>query len=85
VKKEWIENLVVSQTMGIVMDGSLMAKLTDRLLEMQGEDDCIAVMKFSNIGSVFQKHVKTGILEHCAFASFNSTSVDDTRQRETSF
>lgn len=38
VKKEWIENLVVSQTMGIVMDGSLMAKLTDRLLEMQGEE-----------------------------------------------
>ena len=38
MKKEWIENLVVSQTMGIVMDGSLMAKLTDRLLEMQGEE-----------------------------------------------
>lgn len=38
VKKEWIENLVVEQTMGIVMNGPLMEQITDRLLAMQGQE-----------------------------------------------
>lgn len=38
VKKEWIENLVVEQTMAVVMDGPLMEQLTDRLMEIQGQE-----------------------------------------------
>ena len=38
VKKEWIENLVVAQTMGVVMNGPLMEQITDRLLAMQGQE-----------------------------------------------
>lgn len=38
VKKEWIENLVVDQTMGVVMNGPLMEQITDRLLAMQGQE-----------------------------------------------
>lgn len=38
VKKEWIENLVVQQTMLVVMDEPLMERLTDRLMELQGEE-----------------------------------------------
>jgi DNA invertase Pin-like site-specific DNA recombinase len=37
VKKAWIENYVVQQTMMIMMDGPLMERITDRLLELQGE------------------------------------------------
>lgn len=39
VKKDWIEDLVVKQTMLMVMNDELMARLTDRLLELQGEDN----------------------------------------------
>ncbi len=39
VKKEWIENFVVQQTMLIVMDEPLMERITDRLLELQGEEN----------------------------------------------
>lgn len=39
VKKEWIENFVVQQTMLIVMDGPLMERITDKLLELQGEEN----------------------------------------------
>ena len=38
VKKEWIENLVVEQTMGVVMNGPLMEQITGRLLAMQGQE-----------------------------------------------
>ena len=38
VKKEWIENLVVEQTMALVMNGPLMEQITDRLLAMQGQE-----------------------------------------------
>jgi len=38
VKKDWIENIVVQQTMLMVMDSPLMERITDRLLELQGED-----------------------------------------------
>jgi len=38
VKKEWIENLVVNQTMGVVMNGPLMEQITGRLLAMQGQE-----------------------------------------------
>lgn len=38
VKKDWIENLVVQQTMLVVMDKPLMERLTDRLMELQGEE-----------------------------------------------
>lgn len=38
VKKDWIENLVVKQTMKIVMDDPLMERITDRLLTMQGAE-----------------------------------------------
>ena len=38
VKKEWIENLVVEQTMGVVMNGPLMEQITERLLAMQGQE-----------------------------------------------
>lgn len=39
VKKKWIEDIVVQQTMLMVMDDVLMKRLTDRLLELQGEDN----------------------------------------------
>ena len=39
VKKEWIENFVVQQTMMIVMDGPLMERITDKLLELQGAEN----------------------------------------------
>ena len=39
VKKEWIENLVVEQTMLMVMDGPLMKRITGRLLALQGEEN----------------------------------------------
>ena len=38
VKKDWIENLVVRQTMALVMDKPLMDRIIDRLVEMQGEE-----------------------------------------------
>lgn len=38
VKKEWIENLVVAQTMAVVMDGPVMERITDTLLKMQGAE-----------------------------------------------
>ena len=38
VKKEWIENLVVEQTMGVVMDGPVMERITDTLLAIQGQE-----------------------------------------------
>ena len=39
VKKEWIENFVVQQTMMIVMDRPLMERITDKLLDLQGEEN----------------------------------------------
>ena len=39
VKKEWIENFVVQQTMMIVMDGPLIERITDKLLDLQGEEN----------------------------------------------
>lgn len=38
VKKDWIENIVVQQTMLMVMDDSLMERITDRLVQIQGEE-----------------------------------------------
>ena len=38
VKKEWIEDIVIRQTMAVVMNGPLMERITDRLLELQGEE-----------------------------------------------
>lgn len=38
VKKEWIENLVVQHTMLMLKDDSLMKRLVNRLLELQGEE-----------------------------------------------
>lgn len=38
VKKDWIENIVVQQTMLMIMDGPLMERITDRLVQIQGED-----------------------------------------------
>lgn len=38
VKKDWIENLVLQQTMAVVMDGPLMGRITNRLLSLQGEE-----------------------------------------------
>ncbi len=38
VKKEWIENLVVQQTMTVVVDGPLMNQIVDRLLALQGAE-----------------------------------------------
>lgn len=38
VKKDWIENLVVQQTLLMVMDDALMERLVDRLLDLQGEE-----------------------------------------------
>lgn len=39
VKKEWIENLVVHETMSMIMDDELMGQLVDRLLELQHEEN----------------------------------------------
>ena len=39
VKKEWIENLVVQQTMLMVMDDALIERLIDRLLDLQGTEN----------------------------------------------
>lgn len=39
MKKEWIENLVVQQTMMMVMDKPLMERITDKLLNLQGEEN----------------------------------------------
>ena len=39
VKKQWIEDIVVQQTMKIVVDGPLMERITDRLLSLQGEEN----------------------------------------------
>lgn len=38
VKKDWIENLVVQQTLLMVMDDALMERLVDRLLDLQGDE-----------------------------------------------
>lgn len=38
VKKDWIENLVVQQTLLMVMDDALMERLIDRLLDLQGDE-----------------------------------------------
>ena len=38
VKKEWIENLVVEQTMAVVMNKPLMKQIMDRLLAMQEQE-----------------------------------------------
>ena len=38
VRKEWIENLVVQQTMRVVLDQKLMERITDKLWEMQGAE-----------------------------------------------
>lgn len=39
VKKEWIENFVVQQPMAVIMDGPLMERIIDRLVELQGEEN----------------------------------------------
>lgn len=39
VKKQWIEDVVIQQTMKIVVDGPLMERITDRLLSLQGEEN----------------------------------------------
>lgn len=39
VKKEWIEDIVIRQTMAVVMNSPLMERITDRLLELQGEEN----------------------------------------------
>lgn len=39
VKKDWIENLVVQQTMLMLMDKPLMERITDKLLELQAEEN----------------------------------------------
>ena len=38
VKKDWIEDLVVNQTMAVVMNDRLMERIADRLLAMQGAE-----------------------------------------------
>lgn len=38
VKKDWIEDLVVRQTMELVFDDEVIDRLTDRLVELQGEE-----------------------------------------------
>lgn len=39
VKKEWIENLVVEQTMQMVVNDALIERIIDRLMELQGEEN----------------------------------------------
>jgi len=38
IKKNWIEDFVVQQTLLMVMDDALMERIVDRLLEMQGKE-----------------------------------------------
>jgi len=38
VKKDWIENLVISQTMALVMDSPLIGRIIDRLVKMQSDE-----------------------------------------------
>ena len=38
VKKEWIEDLVIKQTMKLVFDDRLMKRIADTLMEIQGEE-----------------------------------------------
>lgn len=38
VRKDWIENIVVKYTMLMLMNDTLMERLTDRLVEIQGEE-----------------------------------------------
>lgn len=38
VKKEWIEDFVVKQTMKIVFDDTIMNRITDKLMEIQGAE-----------------------------------------------
>ena len=38
VKKEWIENLVVQQTMNVVMDSVLLNRIAEKLVTLQGEE-----------------------------------------------
>ncbi len=38
VKKEWIEGFVVKQTMKIVFDDTIMNRITDKLMEIQGAE-----------------------------------------------
>lgn len=38
VKKEWLEDLVVNQTMKLVFDDVVMKRITDKLIEIQGEE-----------------------------------------------
>ena len=38
VKKDWIENYVIGQTMKMVFDDDVMERIADRLMEIQGEE-----------------------------------------------
>ena len=38
VKKDWIENLVVEQTMKLVFDADIISRITDKIMEIQGEE-----------------------------------------------
>lgn len=38
VKKDWIEDLVVNETMAMVTDGPMMERLINQLLELQGKE-----------------------------------------------
>jgi len=38
VKKNWIENLVVQQTMNVVMDADLLNRIAEKLVTLQGEE-----------------------------------------------
>ena len=38
VKKDWIENLVVEQTMKLVFDDEIISRITDKIMEIQGEE-----------------------------------------------
>ena len=38
-KKDWIEDLVVTETMNILMDDALLERLTDKLLELQSKEN----------------------------------------------
>lgn len=39
VKKEWLENLVVQQTMNVVMDTDLLNRIAEKLFALQGEEN----------------------------------------------
>lgn len=74
-KKDWIEDLVVSETMNILMDDALLERLTDKLLELQSKENTqIPILKkqlaetersIQNMLNAIKQGIFTTSTKHC--------------------